>query len=96
MRENVMSPRLSPAEQERHMAEGEAALMLVESLAIALVEQDLLSREQMADVIETVIETKRRSGGDTEHAAISDAALGILSTLANSVSAAGSAARGRS
>ncbi|MDP8915639.1 MAG: hypothetical protein M3M95_00260 [Pseudomonadota bacterium] len=91
-----MSPRLSPAEQERHLAEGEAALMLVESLAIALVEQDLLSREQVAEAIETVIETKRSAGGDTEHAAISDAAVGLLSTLANSVSAARSPSGRRS
>lgn len=83
-----MTPHLTHAEQERHMAEGEAALMLVESLVLALVEQDVLTREQVSEAIETVIETKRGKGGDTEHPRISAAAIGMLNMLSNSVSAA--------
>lgn len=76
-----------PSELERHFAEGEAALMLVESLMIALVEQRVLTRDKLTEAIETVISAKRQSSGDTEPPAISNAAVASLSRIANSISA---------
>jgi len=78
---------MRPSESERHFAEGEAALMLVECLMLALVEQELLTPNQLTEAIETVISVKRQSSGDTEHPTVSNAAIALLSGIANSVSA---------
>ncbi|MFK8251884.1 hypothetical protein [Ancylobacter terrae] len=72
-------------------AKAQAALMLVESLALSLVEQGVLTREEVVEVIENVIETKRRMGEESEDPEVAHAAAGMLSVIANSVRAAHSA-----
>ena len=76
-----------PSETAMRLAEGEAALMLVESLMLALVERRLLSPDQVIEAIETVIETKRAMAEDGSHPEISSAAAGLAGTIANSVAA---------
>lgn len=66
-------------------AKAQAALMLVESLALSLVEQGVLTSEQVVELIENVIETKRRMGEESEDPEVAHASAGMLSVIANSV-----------
>jgi hypothetical protein len=76
-----------PLDVVKHLAQAEAALMLLECLILELIEQGVLGKQNFLNSIETVVETKRRMLEEREHATISEVALGILSTLANSVAA---------
>ena len=80
-------PQLS-ADQLRALAEGEAALMLVESLMLAMIEEGLIGRERVVEAVETVIETKRNLAERDQHPEISRPAVGIVRALANSIAAA--------
>lgn len=66
-------------------ASAQAALMLVESLALALIERGLLTTDQVVDAVESVIETKKRLGSESEDPDVAGAATGLLSIIANSV-----------
>jgi hypothetical protein len=79
----------SASQTTRHLAYGEAAVMLIECLMLILVEQRLLTTQQMIAAIEYAIATKRQMVEDGEHANISAVAAGVLSTLANSLAAGG-------
>jgi hypothetical protein len=85
---------LTPAQTTRHLAYGEAAVMLIESLMLILIEKRVLTPQQMIAAIESAIATKRQMVQDGEHPDISAMAAGVLSTMANSV-AAGDSTRAR-
>ena len=79
----------SAAQTTRHLAYGEAAVMLIECLMLILTEQGVLTTQQMIAAIESAIATKRQMVQDGEHSNISAVAAGVLSTIANSLAAGG-------
>jgi len=82
-----MSDRSEPISTEtRHLAEGEAAFVLLESLLLTLLDKGLLSSEEVVDAVENVIAVKHEMEGTEPK--LSKVAAGLLTTLANSVSAA--------
>jgi hypothetical protein len=70
-----------------HLAQGEAALMLIECLMSILIERQILSKDSLIEAVETVISTKRNMVLDREHAPIASIAAGLMSQLANSLAA---------
>jgi hypothetical protein len=79
--------RLVPSEETKHLAYGEASLMLIECLMLTLVEHRVLTTNEIVAAVETAIATKRQMVEDGEHPEIAAVAAGVLSTLANSLSA---------
>jgi hypothetical protein len=79
-----------PAEVIKHLANAEAALMLVECLMHVLVEQRIFKIEQMVEAVESAIATKRQMVEEHQQPQIASVALGMLNVIANSL-AAGSA-----
>ena len=77
-----------------HAAAGQAALMLVESLMLALVERRVIPAAELIEAVETVIETKRRLAEDGHEPEIAARAAAMLATIANSLAAAGPATKG--
>jgi hypothetical protein len=80
---------LSPSQTTRHLAYGEAAVMLIECLMLILIEHRVLTTQQMIAEIESAIATQRQMVQDGEHPNISTVAAGVLSTIANSLAAGG-------
>ena len=72
---------------------GQAALMLCESLIVLLVEEGVIDRDQAVDAIEGVIEVKQEIAGTSESVIVSVASIRLLRAVAQSISAAGGAAR---
>ena len=72
----------------QQIAYGQAALMLLESVMLALVEQRILTADALVDAIETTISAKRDASARTEPAEIAQASIGLLSNIANSLAAA--------
>lgn len=70
-------------------ATAQAALMLVESLALALIENGILDREEVVDAFENVVETKRRLGAESEDTAVAAKAVGLVNIIVNSLRLAG-------
>lgn len=70
-----------------HLAQAEAALMLVECLMHVLIERRLLGTHELIDAVETAIATKHQFISDGSHPEIAAVAVGFLSTFANSVAA---------
>ncbi len=70
-----------------HLAEAEAALMLVELLMITLIERGVLTRQELSEILEISIETKRRFVLDGTHPEISRLAAGKLTRILNGLSA---------
>ena len=66
---------------------GQAALMLCESLALLLVEQGVISKHQVIDAIEGIIEVKREIAGTSEPVVVSIASILLLQTISRSISA---------
>lgn len=77
-----------------HAAAGQAALMLVESLMLALVERGVMPAAEMVEAVETVIETKRRLAEDGHEPEIAARAAAMLAGIANSLAASGPATKG--
>ncbi|AWN46101.1 hypothetical protein DK419_07075 [Methylobacterium terrae] len=77
----------------QHAAAGQAALMLVESLMLVLVERAVIPAAELIEAVETVIETKRRLAEDGHEPEVAAQAAAMLTTLANSLAAAGPSAR---
>ncbi|WP_133123390.1 hypothetical protein [Methylobacterium frigidaeris] len=78
----------------QHAASGQAALMLIESLMLALVERKVIPASELVEAVETVIETKRRLAANGHEPEIAARAAALLTTLANSLAAAEPAAKG--
>ncbi len=74
--------------EEQLLAHGQAALTLVESVLLVLVETGIVSTEEMLEAVETVISSKRALADNEEDRAISTAAIGLLIGIANSLRAA--------
>lgn len=64
--------------------------MLCESLALLLIEQGVISKHQVIDAIEGVIEVKREIAGTSEPVVVSVASILLLQTILRSISAASS------
>src|ERR1700738_3967011 len=79
--------RAAPSEIAKHLAYGEAALMLIECLMLSLLEQRVLTANELVEAVENAIATKHQMVADREHPEIASVAAGILSTLANSLAA---------
>jgi hypothetical protein len=79
--------QLQPNEFIEHLANGQAALMLVESLLLLLIEKHVLTNAQIVEAVETAIDTKRQLGEEGENIAISSTAAGTMSNIANSLAA---------
>ena len=75
-------PSLAP-----HLAQGEAALMLLECLMLVLIEQKLFNADQLIDAVETALATKVQMAHDGEHPRISVLATGLLRRIRNSLAA---------
>jgi hypothetical protein len=76
------------SEETKHLAYGEAALMLIECLMLKLVDHNILTTDDIVAAVETAIATKRQMVHDHEHPEIAAVAVGVLSTLANSLTSA--------
>jgi hypothetical protein len=70
------------------LAHGQAALLLLECLMLALIEQKTLSAEQMVEAVDTVLATKLQMVRDADHPQVAKLAAGLLSRIANSLAAA--------
>lgn len=79
---------------EDQAAAGQAALMLVESLMLALVERGVVPSDDLIEAVETVMETKRRLAEDGHEPVIAARAAAMLATIANSLAAAGPTTKG--
>lgn len=80
-------PEETPEVVRKHLAAAEAALMLVESLMLALVDSRVLTSQQLIEAVETVIDTKRQFVAEGSHPGISAIAAGLVTTVANSLAA---------
>jgi hypothetical protein len=80
---------VSSDETLKFLAESQAALLLAESLMLVLLEAKLVDKEQLVDAIETVIATKRSMIIDGKAPEVAAAAIGLLSGIANSLTAMG-------
>ena len=78
-----------PDETQQLLAQGQAAMMIAESLMLVLVEARLVDKERLVDAIETVIAAKRSMMIDGNAPEIAAVAVGLLSSIANSLTAAG-------
>lgn len=82
--QDPLARRRSP-EELASQASAQAALMLVESLALVLVENGVVSSDAVVEAFENVMETKRRLGEESEDAAVAARAAGLVSIIANSL-----------
>jgi hypothetical protein len=71
----------------RHLAYADAAIMLVESLMMKLIEREILTSAQVVGAVEDAISTKRQMVEEGEHPEVSAVALGLLRSMANSLAA---------
>ena len=74
-------------EEDRLLAHGQAALMLVESVLLVLIEAGIVNKEQMLEAVETVISSKHSLADKEENRDVSAASIGLLSGIANSLRA---------
>jgi hypothetical protein len=78
----------APSDEMKHLAYAEAAMMLIECLMVILIENRILTTNEMVDAVETAIAAKRQMVADHDHPEIAAVAAGVLSRLANSLAAA--------
>jgi hypothetical protein len=78
-----------PGETARHLAEGEAALVLLESVLLTLVGKGVLTADEVISSVESVVDVKRQMAADGASPELSTIAAGILVKVANSIAAAG-------
>ena len=77
----------APYDIAKHLAYGEAALTLIECLMLILAEQRVLTTQELVEAVENAIATKHQMVADREQPEIASVAVGILSTVANSLAA---------
>jgi hypothetical protein len=84
-----MAMQMPPAadDTEHQLAEGQAALMIAESLMLVLLEAKVVEKQTLIEAIETVIATKRAMLIEGSAPEVSAAAIGLLSSIANSLNA---------
>jgi hypothetical protein len=76
-----------PDPQTMLLAEGEAALFLAEGILMALLDSGVLSGERVHEIMNTLIDTKRQMVEERQQPLVSQAAVGILASIANSLAA---------
>ena len=84
---DIAAQSLQSAGEVRRKAEGQAAMMLIESVLLALIDRGILTKAEVQELIETVIETKRNIAADGSSVEVENAAAGLLVNLANSLMA---------
>jgi hypothetical protein len=67
---------------------GQAALLLVESLLLLLVERGVVQKEQVVEAIAGLVEVNQEIAGTSESVVVSMVSIGLLRALAGSLSAA--------
>lgn len=67
---------------------GQAALLLVESLLLLLIEKGVVRKEQVVEAIDGAIEVKQEIAGASESVVVSIVSIGLLRAVAQSLSAA--------
>jgi hypothetical protein len=67
---------------------GQAALMLCEALALALVESGLLPRSKVVEAIDGVIEVKHEIAGVSESVVVSAVSISLLQAISRSIDTA--------
>ena len=72
----------------KYLAEGQAGYWLMECLLLALVEDGVVEKERLLELIDSVIEAKRAMAAQSADPAVPRATVALLSSLANSVLAA--------
>ena len=82
-----------PAGEIRKEAEAQAAMMLLESVLQTLIDRAVLTKVEVLESIEAVIETKRGISADGQAVEVENVAAGLLITLANSLMASSSPKR---
>ena len=78
----------------KYLAEGQAAFWLMECLLLALVEDGIVEKDRLIELIENVIEAKRATAAESAAPVIPQASVALLSSLANSMSAADTTPKG--
>jgi len=73
------------------LAEGQAALMIAESLLLVRLEAGVVGKDRLIESIETVIAAKRSMMIDGNAPEVAAVAVGLLSSIANSLTAVGDA-----
>ena len=81
------SPPSDAMADVRGKAEGQAAIMLIESVLLVLLDRSILSKADVLETIEIVIETKQNIAKDGQSVEVENMAAGLLKTLANSLMA---------
>jgi hypothetical protein len=76
-----------PDEATHHLAEGEAALVLLEGLLHLLVGKGILTSEEVIGWVETAIDVKRQMAADGTAPELSRIAAGMLVKVANTIAA---------
>jgi hypothetical protein len=71
--------------QNQFNAEGQTAMLIGESILIALIEHGILTKLQLVDAIETAIITKRQMAEDGQDVEVSLIAAGLLTALQTSI-----------
>jgi hypothetical protein len=71
--------------QSHFNAEGQAAMLVGESILMALMEHGILSKMQLIDAIETAILAKRQMAEDGQDAEVSRIAAGLITALQTSI-----------
>ena len=75
------------SEETQHLAYAEASIVLLETLMQLLIDRKLVAVDDVIQSLEAAIETKRVLAREGDHAEISNVAAGVLSSIANSISA---------
>ena len=73
--------------QTHFAAEGQAAIVIGESILMALIEHRVLTKQQLLDAIDTAILTKRQMAEDGQDVEVSLIAAGLLTALQTSIAA---------
>ena len=71
--------------QNRFNAEGQAALLVGESILMALIEHGVLTKNQLVDAIDMAILTKQQMAEDGQDVEVSRIAAGLLTMLRTSI-----------
>ena len=81
----MSEPRVN--DETLHLAYAEAAILLIESLMLHLVERGILSTGDLVEFMEAAVETKRDMMKEGIHPHIAEIAKGVLTSISNSVGA---------
>jgi hypothetical protein len=81
----MSEPRVD--DETLHLAYAEAAILLIESLMLHLVERGLVSSSDLVEFMEAAVETKREMVREGVHPHVAAIAKGVLTSISNSVGA---------